>query len=325
MNAPNTSFAQIAATERQALAQAFNQYLFTEAGQANASWGEFEHTVYHQVSAQIENQSMLSSYIPSAPTQLIELMGELEREEANFDRIERIIIGDPRLVGEIIKVTNSPLYRPKAGEISSVEKAITMIGLDGISQITSTVMMRKIIDISSLRFKNSVKKVWSHCLKSGEACKMLGGGNNGFQHYLLGLIHDVGKVAIFSCFIDQTKEQDLPTDVCLAVIARLMEENSFRLSTFIAAEWGLSDPYLITIGDFEKLCTGQFSEDAYHFRSSELKALELGTLCAMIHSLVSDSRLGRDDGLAVLAQAGVDELQADKLFSRFDLAEGSVN
>jgi HD-like signal output (HDOD) protein len=325
MNAPNISFAQTAATERQILAQVFNQYLFTDMGQEFSSWGEAENTIYHQVSAHIENQSKLSNYIPSAPTQLLELMKELEREETNFGRIEKIIIEDPSLIGEIIKVSNSSLFRPKTGEINSVEKAITMIGLEGILQITSVVMMRKIIDISAMQFRNSVEKVWSHCLKSGEACKILADGKNGFQHYLLGLIHDVGKVAIFSCFMQQTKGQDVPADVCLAVIARLMQENSFWLSTLIAAEWGLSELYLVTIGDFEKLCAGELSEEAYDFRSSELKALELGTLCAMIHSLAGDGRLDREDGIAVLAHAGVDELQVDKIFTRFDLAQESLS
>ncbi len=324
MNAPTTNLAQTAAAERQALAQVFNEYLFTDEVRELAAWGEQENTVYHQVSAHIENQGQLSNYIPSAPTQLIELMRELEREETNFDRIERIIKADPSLVGEIIKVSNSPLYRPKTGEIGSVEKAIAMVGMDGILQIASIVMMRKIIDIRSMVFKKPVKKVWAHCLKSGEACKMLCEGRNAFQHYLLGLIHDVGKVAIFSCFIEQTKGQNLPANVCLAVIARLMSENSFWLSTLIAAEWGLSDTYLVTIGDFEQLCNGKMSEEAYMYRSSELRNLELGTLCAMIHSLSDDSRIDRADGVAVLVQAGMQEQQVDKIFTRFDLADASL-
>lgn len=325
MNAPNTSLSYTAADERQALAQVFNEYLFTGEGESLLGWGESENTVYHQVSAHIENQSKLSSYIPSAPTQLIQLMGELEQEETNFDRIENIIKEDPSLVGEIIKASNSPLYRPKTGEITSVEKAISMIGLDGIMQIASVVMMRNIIDIRSMLFKKPVKKVWAHCLKSGEASKMLCGGKNAFQNYLLGLIHDVGKVAIFSCFTQETKGQDLAVDVCLTVIARLMSENSFWLSTLIAAEWGLSDTYLLTIGDFEKLCTGAMSEEAYDHRSSELKILELGSLCAMIHSLSGDGRIGRDDGIAVLTHAGIDDQAVAKIFTRFDLADASLS
>jgi len=324
MNAPNTSLAHTVASERQALARVFNQYLFTDEGQESSAWGEAENTVYHQVSAHIENQQKLSNYIPSAPTQLIELMRELEREETNFDRIEKIIIEDPSLVGEIIRVSNSPLYRPKTGEIGSVEKAIAMIGVDGIMQIASTVMMRKIIDIRSTLFAKPVKKVWSHCLKSGEACKILCNGKSAFQNYLLGLIHDVGKVAIFSCFIKETAGQDLPRELCLAVIARLMRENSFWLSTLIAGEWGLSELYLLTIGDFEKLCTGGLSEEAYDHRSTEIKVLELGTLCAMIHALSDNGGLDRDDGIAVLSHAGLTDEEIEKIFARFDLADATM-
>jgi hypothetical protein len=79
MNAPNTRLAETAALERQALAEVFNDYLFIGKGEASMEWGELENTVYHKVSAQIESQDKLSRYVPSAPTQLIELMGELER------------------------------------------------------------------------------------------------------------------------------------------------------------------------------------------------------------------------------------------------------
>ncbi len=324
MNAPTVSQAKTVAAEREALAQVFNEFLFSGEGLEFGEWGEQENAVYHQVSALIAEQSSLSKYIPSAPTQLMQLMAELEQEHTSFDRIERIIKDDPSLVGEIIKVSNSPLYRPKTGEIGSVEKAIAMIGLNGIMQIASVVMMRNIIDIRSMLFKEPVGKVWAHCLKSAEACKLLGGARSEFQNYLFGLIHDVGKVAIFSCFIQETKDKKIPTAVSLAVIARLMGENSYWLSTLIAAEWGLSELYLLTIGDFEKLCTGEMADEAYHYRSTELKTLELGTLCSMVHLLWSDNRIDRDVAFAILEQAGVDESLADKIFSRFDLADASL-
>ncbi len=324
MNAPSITLAETAALERQALASVFNDFLFEGEGEAISAWGERENTVYHQVSEQIENQTKLSNYIPSAPTQLIQLMSELEREETDFDRIERIIKEDPSLVGEIIKASNSPLYRPKTGEINSVEKAISMIGLEGIMQIASLVMMRNVMDISSIKFKKPVKKVWIHCLKSGEACKLLCTSKNTFHYYLMGLIHDVGKVAIFSCFTQQTKGQDLPVEIGLKVIARLMRENSTRLSTFIAAEWGLSETYLVTFGDFEALCGGEMSDEAYEFRSDELRTLELGTLCSMIHTLSKVERIGLDDGMAVLSHAGISEQQLPSIYSRLELAESPV-
>lgn len=229
------------------------------------------------------------------------------------------------MVGEIIKTSNSPLYKPKTDEIASVEKAIAMIGLEGIVQIASLVMMRNVIDIRSIMFKQPVKKVWAHCLKSGEACKLLCNSKSTFQYYLMGLIHDVGKVAIFSCFTQQTKDQRLSVEVCLRAIARLMSENSSRLSTFIAAEWGLSDNYLLTIGEFETLCAGEMPVQAYEYRTTELKTLELGTLCAMIHSLSSIDRISLDDGVAVLNHAGISEQLTQLIFDRFELAESSSN
>lgn len=331
MSTPDEQKSENAVTDRLILNSSFdrylfgfNKYLFSENANQEFNWGGAEEALYHQVSARIAQQDSLSKCIPSPPTELIALMQELESEETNFDKIHNMIRENAGLIGEVVKVSNSPLYRPRSGEITSIEKAISMLGLEGIMKVASAIMMRNIVNVESKEFRLPFKKIWAHCLKSAESCQLIGNPSQSFQYYLLGLIHDIGRIAVFSIFLAETKGKDLANTGVLAVVTKLMEKNAPWLSTLVAGEWGLNSFYLITFGEFEKLCLGKMDEQDYQYRTAETKALELGTMCAMIHTLSSNDWIGRGDGIAVLEQAGLELKLIDILFTRFDLADATV-
>lgn len=310
--------------DRRALAKAFDDSLFVSSPSARPVWTHLEETIYHQVSAHIENQDKFSKYVPSAPTLLVQLMDTLKSEAANFKKIQDIIKADPGLTGQIIRISNSPLYRRRSEDITSIDKAISMLGFDEIMQVASAVMMRKVFHIESQRYRKPVSQVWKHCLKSAEACLLLADRTQEFRGYLLGLIHEIGRISILSCFIVECANKNIDEVDDFSVIRRLMQEYGPWLSAFIAAEWGLDGHFLITFREFEKFCLGELSEEQYLHVSDDTKVLNLGSQCAMIHSLSSSNYLSRTDGIHVLQENGLSLEMIEKIFTRFDLSEASL-
>lgn len=310
--------------DRRALAKAFDDYLFASNSRARRVWSHSEETVYHQVSAHIENQNKFSKYVPSAPTLLVQLMDTLKSEAADFKKIQDIIKADPGLTGQIVKISNSPLYRPRSGEITSIDKAISMLGFDEIMQVASSVMMKKVFHIESQRYRTPISQIWKHCQKSAEACLLLAGRTQEFRGYLLGLVHDIGRISILSCFIAECADKKLDEIDDYSVIRRLMKEYGPWLSAFIAAEWGLDGHFLITFREFEKLCLCELSEEQYLHVSDDTKVLNLGSQCAMIHTLSNSNYLSRADGIDVLLENGLSHEMVEKIFTRFDLSEASL-
>lgn len=312
------------ALDRRVLSKAFADYLFGTSMAARPKWSKAEETLYHQAAAEIEQQDRFSKYVPSAPTLLVELMDALKSETSDFKRIQSIIKADPGLTGQIVRLSNSPLYKSRSDEITSIETAISMLGFNEIMQVVSSVMMRKFFKIDSPRYRVSAAKIWTHCQKSAEACSVLAAGKNEFQAYLLGLIHDIGRISILSCFIGECAGKDLSQIDDYSVVRRLMEEYAPWLSALIAAEWGLSGQFLVTFGEFELLCAGKLTEEQYVQQSNETKILNLGSQSAMIHDLAKDSRLAVEDGIEVLIQSGLERDLIEKIFTRFELSEASL-
>jgi HD-like signal output (HDOD) protein len=324
MNSRITQEMENIALDRRALAKAFDDYLFVSNSGTRPIWSNVEETIYHQVSAHIENQDKFSKYVPCAPTLLIQLIDTLKSETADFKRIQEIIKADPGLTGQIIRISNSPLYRRRRDDITSIDKAITMLGFDEIMQVASAVMMKKVFHIESQRYRTPVSRVWKHCLKSAEACLFLAERRQEFRGYLLGLIHEIGRISILNCFIVECAGKNLDEIDDFLIIRRLMKEYGPWLSAFIAAEWGLDGHFLITFREFEKLCLGELTEEQYLHVSDDTKVLNLGSQCAMIHSLSSSNHLSKADGVAVLIDSGLSPELVEKIFTRFDLAEASL-
>ena len=284
-----------------------------------------EENLYHRVHAFIEEQRNLSAHIPSPPKQLIALMQELEKEETDFDCVHAIVKDDLGLLGEIIKVSNSPLYRPRCGEITSLDKAISMLGLEGVMKVASVVMMRSVVDIDKARYKLYAKRQWDYCLKCAEACQLLSEQPDAFSNYLLGLLHNIGSVVIFSCFTEQSEDTERGELNDLKIIQRIMMEQSAWLSTLVAGEWQLPEYYLDSLQEFEKLVKGQLDPEAYAVRGEATRILETASEITQIHILISQGALDRDTGLAGLEELGIDCELVEKLFTRFELAEASLS
>lgn len=312
------------ALDRRVLTKAFADFLFGASMAARPTWSADEETLYHQTAAQIEQEDRFSKYIPSAPTLLMELMDALKSETASFRNIKTIIKADPGLTGQIVRISNSPLYLSRNGEITSIEKAISMLGLNEIMQVVSSVMMRKFFKIDSPRYKVSAAKIWMHCQRSAEACAVQSLGKHEFQAFLLGLIHDIGRISILSCFVAECAGKNIDRIDDYAVLRKLMDEYGAWLSALIAAEWGLSGQFLVTLGEFELLCAGKLTEEQYLHQANETRILNLGSQCSMIYALSQDSRLGSEDGIEVLLANGLSREQIIKIHTRFQLSEASL-
>ncbi|MFM1894976.1 MAG: hypothetical protein RLZZ385_50 [Pseudomonadota bacterium] len=301
----------------------FNQNLFGHEPDSLVGLNEFEQLLYHKVCATVEQQDKLAKFMPSPPTGIIGLLKELDSADTNFTRIKDIAKEDPNIVGEIIRVSNSPLYLTRSGEITSLEKAIVLLGINGVAKVASLVMMRDTVNLESSRYRSQMRRLWSHCLNSAEACQLLGDGKQGFENFILGLIHDIGSVTVFSLVSHFVDASPGVAGDDLKVLQRVVAERATWLSTLVAGEWGLPSHYLLILNDYDRLLSDELDEDSLTLCEPQTRLLWLGSLCAKVYTLLRKQLVSRQAALVFLSHSGLDEPTADKLFTRLDLANAS--
>lgn len=78
--------------------------------------------------------------IPTPQMQLLEIMAEVNKEDFEFNRLEKMIVRDASISYKLMRLINSAYFK-RAKQISSIRQAIVMIGEVGIRRFLSLISM----------------------------------------------------------------------------------------------------------------------------------------------------------------------------------------
>jgi EAL and modified HD-GYP domain-containing signal transduction protein len=81
-----------------------------------------------------------SREIPTSQMHLLEIMAEVNKQDFEFNRLEKMIIRDASISYKLMRLINSTFYK-RAKEISSIRQAIVMIGETGVRRFLSLIAM----------------------------------------------------------------------------------------------------------------------------------------------------------------------------------------
>ena len=183
---------------------------------------------------------------PSLPQSLHQILSELEADGATASSLESIIGEDPMLTARILRVANSPVYG-SAKEISSVARAVTILGFDEVRNLVVALSLSGSFsgDLGADEF--NIRQLWLHLVATARVAQLLA------QHiptlkqdemFTAGLIHDLGRV--LSCLFLQEEMRQIVETSKSEGMSMLESEQALGLShaevgTFLAIKWGFSD------------------------------------------------------------------------------------
>ena len=134
------------------------------------------------------------SDLPTIPTIVSKVITLLDNQEADPDEIADLILSDQVLAARVIRVVNSPLYHTSS-EFSSVKRALLYLGFKSVREMILTSYF-----IDGFRQKEQpfdMKTFWMHSFTVGAISRRIAtmvGYNDVEKAYLVGIIHDIGKV-----------------------------------------------------------------------------------------------------------------------------------
>lgn len=141
-------------------------------------------------------QEMVESFvdlptIPQVATKVIEL---LDKPGVELDEVADMILADQVLAARVIKMVNSPLYKP-AHEIKSVKRALIYLGFRHIRELAFTCSF---VDVFEGRDGIiDIQSFWEHSFGVGVVSKIIAQRvryPDTEKAYLVGIVHDIGEV-----------------------------------------------------------------------------------------------------------------------------------
>jgi HD-like signal output (HDOD) protein len=212
-----------------------------------------DHPVVASVLAAISDPATQKRLTPRRPNLLPQLMRAINDEEASRRELSAIIARDPSIVGSLLKMANSAYYRVAAGRVESIERAVVILGTDGLRSLVASSILQPIFQINSAKvFARFPEIVWDHAQRSAHAAiphAALVERTDAFGAELLCLITGLAEIILFRATIDhcqnnpeQKKQRPTPQ-----LIAALLASQAPVFAWRLGAEWELSELMLAAL------------------------------------------------------------------------------
>ena len=179
--------------------------------------------------------------LPRRPQLLPQLLSTLNDDEASHRDIAAIIARDPALAANLLKLANSALYRSSSLPVESLDRAVAMVGVDGLRHLVSVALMQPVMRVEGGAFGSLPDLIWDHtqrtALIAAHAARD-GGREDVFAAQLLSLLQGLGAIVVVQVLRDTCSKEGVPD---ADAIARHGTPQSRRPASQQAREWALSD------------------------------------------------------------------------------------
>lgn len=242
--------------------------------------------------AAIGDPASQRKYFPRRPNLLPELIRAINDEGVSVRKLVPIVARDPALVGNLLRVANSSYYRVTQRAVETIERAMVVLGSDGLRSVMAAALMQPIFHVpgagGAARFPEIV---WEHAVRSAHAAiphAALVERANPFAAELLTLISGLAEIVLFRAVLEHCSRPAGQDMVDPVVIAAILDSHSASFAWHIGADWRLSEEMLAALE--EQMVSG--SEPATPLGRSLRFGRRAGAL-AVLHanSIITDASL----------------------------------
>lgn len=250
-------------------------------------------------------------YFPRRPNLLPGLIRAVNDESVSLRQLVAIIARDPSLVGNLLRVANSSYYRVSQRPIETIERAIVVLGTDGLRSVMATALMQPIFQTSGAGGASRFPEVvWEHATRSAHAAipyAALVERTNQFAAELLCLVSGLAEIVLFRAVLEHCPSSPGRQGVDPRVIASILDSQAARFAWHIGAEWRLSEEMLAALE--EQMVS---SEPATPLGRS----LRFGRRAGALAVLHANSIINADSVAASLPPSGLSPAHLDSMLKR---------
>ena len=170
-----------------------------------------------------------------------------------FRELDQLLRSDQGTATLVLRVANSTIYN-RGKKINTLPVAISVLGINIIRSLTVLALARSIFTQS----ENELIRlhVWHHSLLTAIAsqniCCKLGGENQCEEAFIAGLLHDIGKILLFSHYTEDyvdTVNYSLKNN-CASFVAerKLLGIDHLEVGQQAVKEWKLPEHFVSYMG-----------------------------------------------------------------------------
>lgn len=239
--------------------------------------------------------------LPRRPAMLPKLLRAINDSDSTREELARLILQDPVLAGNVLKRANSAFYRQNNSPVESVDRAIVVLGFEGLRAPVAASVMQPVFKLPQGFFDKFAPMTWEQAQCSAVAAEHYARARKAgdpFTANLLGLLGGLGRIVIFRIALDCYRQSGnlMPR---AEVFVQLINDHGRALTRAIAANWDMSESFLSAID-------AQLERRTPVHMAPMAKALYYGELAGTLTLLEAHANFARETSLNILAQQGLD-------------------
>ncbi len=275
------------------------------------AWSPAHAEVIAATADALQESATEDRYTPRRPSLLPQLLRAVNDEDVSRRELVTIISKDPSLVGNLLKMANSSFYRVSTQAVESIDRAVVILGNDGIRSLIAAALTQPIFQIRGGDFPKFPEIAWEHTFRTASATvthTAIVERSDPFAAQLLGLVAGMAGIVVFRVALDQ---YDMRPELRAhpGVIASLLDMQSAAVAKRIASSWGLSDRIIAALDD-------QTFAVAADKRTALGRSLNFGRLASALAVLHTFKALDDVTAQISLPIAGMPATELSRLWSR---------
>ncbi len=195
--------------------------------------------------------------LPVLPKILQEIEKVYRKPNSNIDDLSAVIERDAAISVRLISIANSAVYRG-TDKISTVRQAVPRMGMQEARNAISAIANKSLYKTRHAECMILMERLWLHALACAYASRSLAekvGLGEPDKYFLMGLVHDIGKVVFVKALSDMLPPGQLKADDIIKGIQELHP----GFGGMLLEHWGFIPEYVKTASGHEGV---KFTEKA---------------------------------------------------------------
>ena len=248
-------------------------------------------------------------YFPRKPALLPKLLRAINTANSGRKEIVRLILQDAVLAGNVLKRANSVYYSEGKEIVESIDRAVTILGNDGLRAPVASAVMQPVFQLPAGFFESFAPITWELARRTAATAEELARTQksvDAFVAHLASMLESLGRIVLFRLTLDKYREHGTVTPQ-VQVFVRVMQDHSQRVAHAIASAWEMSPQFIEAL-------EAQVAQVAPQRMSPLARTLYFANLCGTLATLHKHGLFAVDMARELLVAQGVGTDRFDTLW-----------
>ncbi len=214
-------------------------WLLNSAPLTAADLSEAERSALQVLDKTLALPAIPDNLLPRAAALIPQLIALVRQTDLPVPAIAERVGKDAVLAAELMRLASSPYYRVQ-GDVTDLEQAISLIGLQGLQTVIARVLLKPIYQAAPGPLGGRVSpRMWEHSEALARHTAILSepAGQSVFDGYLVGMLHDTGWTIALTVIDRANITLDLPAS---EAFGHALNERVHRLFGHAARRWDIT-------------------------------------------------------------------------------------